>query len=578
MHHNREKSEGGLRRFSFRIRVRTLVVALFCTVGLPLLATAQEPPPDKEYFDIVKSIDLLGEVYREVSKNYVDPINASEFMYAGIDGMLRTLDPYTVFLNEEDAGELDEQTSGQYVGVGITIASLDGMFFVTSVTEGHSAAKAGIKVGDSIVAINNKETRKTLPEEVRGEIKGPAGSRVTLQLERKGVPLFTVVLVREDVRVNTVSYSGIIDGVGYIEMKSFGTHSAVELREALQALIKQAQERRIALKGVILDLRNNPGGLLNAAVDVASVFLNQGSKVVSLQGRLPEMTKSYLTEERPLASELPLALLINAHSASASEIVSGVVQDLDRGVVIGERSFGKGLVQSVVRISYDSSVKLTIAKYYTPSGRLIQKEVKPMSSSRKVLSRDRGDTSSQSFFTKGGRKVYGGGGISPDIEMSEPAGSFYLTELRRKGMLFLFATEFCSAYPIKPPLPLEPLQLLASFNDFLTKRKFVYIPDTERRFNDLKESIKRAEPEISESRLKSFDVIQQDLDRLKNREIAREDSDVAKSLEVEIFRHYNSQLARGAELNNDKVVKKAVEVLSDRAKYSSILQPAVPVN
>ncbi len=578
MQHNRGSRGGSLRRFSFRLSVRALFVALFCALASPSHTLAQEPPPDKEYFDIIKSIDLLGEVYREVSKNYVDPVNASEFMYAGIDGMLRTLDPYTVFLNEEDAGELDEQTNGQYVGVGLTIALIDGVFFVTSVTEGHSAAKAGIKVGDAIIAINNKETKKTLPEEVRGEIKGLAGTTVTLQLERKGAPIFTVAMVREDVRVNTVSYSGMIDGVGYIEMKSFGTHSAGELREALQALMKQAQERQITLKGVIMDLRHNPGGLLTAAVDVSSLFINQGSKVVSLQGRLPEMTKTYLTEEKPLLPNIPLAVLINSQSASASEIFSGVVQDLDRGVVLGGRSYGKGLVQSVVRISYDSSVKLTIAKYSTPSGRLIQKELTPMSSARKVLPKAREDKSPQIYSTRGGRKVYGGGGITPDIEISEPAGSLYLMELRRKGMLFLFATDFCSAYPLKMPSQLDRVQLMASFNDFLHNRKFVYVSDNERRLTGLRESVKRADPEISEIQLNSFDAVQQELDRLKVREVEREASDIAKSLEVEILRHYDLRLARGAEVKEDLVVKKAVEVLSDPAKYSSILHPAAAVN
>jgi len=554
------------------------MVALFCFFSVPSLSLAVEPPPDKEYFEIIKSIDLLGEVYREVSKNYVDSLNVSELMYAGIDGMLRTLDPYTVFLDEEDTGELDEQTNGQYVGVGITIASLDGTFFVTSVAAGHPAAKAGIRVGDTIVSINNKEVKNTSPEEVKSRIKGSAGTSITFELERQGAQPFTATMVREEVRVTTVSYSSIIDGVGYIEMKSFGARSAAELREAFQGLSKQAQERHVPMQGVILDLRNNPGGLLTAAVDVASLFITQGSEVVSIRGRSSEVVKSYRTETPPVDEAIPLVLLINSQSASAAEIVSGAIQDLDRGIIIGERSFGKGLVQSVMKISYDSSVKLTIAKYYTPSGRLIQKEVKKSDGKRNVLPKGHGEDASQVFMTKNGRKVYGSGGILPDISLSEPAVSPYLAELRKKGFPFLFSTDYCSSYPVKPPSLVDHKTLMDAFYDFLRNKKFVYTSDAERRFNELKESMTKSTLASDDSsRLKSFTVLQQAIDGMKAQEIERASNDVASALEVEIFRHYDEQLARKAELEHDLAVKKAVEVLSDAMKYSSALHPPAPV-
>ncbi|MEI6652540.1 MAG: S41 family peptidase, partial [Chlorobiaceae bacterium] len=334
-------------------RVPGIMAALlffFCLSSSPLSAVSVH---EKEYFDIIKGVDLFGEVYREVSTGYVDPLDVSELMSAGIDGMLRTLDPYTVFLDEEDSGELDEMTSGQYVGIGITIASLDGGYFVTSVVDGYAAAKAGMKVGDSILAINNKEVKKASLAEVKVLIKGAVGTSLAIQLERQGTPPFIVTLVREEVRARAVSYAVCIQGVGYIEMKNFSARSANELRTAFMSLLQQAREQRVPLKGIILDLRNNPGGLLNAAVDVTSLFVRKGSEVVSIRGRSVEMAKSYETETPPLDAELPLAVLINKESASAAEIVSGAIQDLDRGVIIGERSFGKGLVQSVIRISYD---------------------------------------------------------------------------------------------------------------------------------------------------------------------------------------------------------------------------------
>ncbi len=573
MRSNRGSNGCCWRRRSLLQKVQGFLGGLIFFCSFSAVASSAVSTPEKEYFDIIKSVDLFGEVYREVSTSYVDKLDVSELMYAGIDGMLHTLDPYTVFLDEEDSGELDEMTTGQYVGVGITIASIDGTYFVTSVVEGHAAAKAGIRVGDSILVINNKEVKKTSLAEVKALIKGTIGSSLTIQLERQGSSPFTATMLREEVRVNSVSYAGIIQGVGYIEMKHFSARSANELRTAIRDLLLQAQERRMQLKGIILDLRNNPGGLLNAAVDVTSLFVRKGSEVVSIRGRSVEMAKSYLTETPPLDTVRPLAVLINKESASAAEIVSGAIQDLDRGVIIGERSFGKGLVQSVIKISYDNTLKLTTAKYYTPSGRLIQKEGKAAHESRKVLPKASDSNASQVFYTKSKRKVYGSGGITPDIELSEQVSSPYLSELRKQGLLFLFSSVYCSSSPVMPPQSFDRPVLMASFSDFLRNKKFVYTSDSERRFNELKESIKKAQPEHNDADMSSLSMLRQEIDRLKEQEIEKESTGVAKALEVEIFRHYNERLARRVELDNDPDVNKAIEVLSDSGKYSSMLHP-----
>ncbi len=530
--------------------------------------------PDRGYFDIVKSIDLLGEVYRELSNSYVETLNVSELMYAGIDGMLHTLDPYTVFLDKEESGELDEMTSGQYVGIGITIASLDGATFITSVVDGYPAASAGIRAGDRILAINGRKVGKITLDQVKSMIKGVAGTPLTLRIERQGSPSITVSMKRQEVRVSAVSYSSIIDGTGYVEMKSFGAHSADELRGALQALLRQASEQHQPLKGIILDLRNNPGGLLNVAVDVASLFVSKGNLVVSIRGRSAKSDTSYVTVTPPLDAALPLAVLINSESASAAEIVAGAIQDLDRGVIIGERSYGKGLVQSVVRISYDSALKLTTAKYYTPSGRLIQKESEPDSQPRHVVPMSEQDKLSTVFYTKGRRKVYGGGGIMPDIPLPEPPASPYLSELGKKGMLFLFSTEYRATHPDMPPLPLERNPLMASFGNFLTSRKFQYKSESETRFNALKESMKSPSSASNEGEgVKGLGEVQVEVERLREQEIARESEAVAHSLEEEIIRHYSEPLARKAHLDHDPVVKKAIELLSDSRRYSEALHP-----
>ena len=531
------------------------------------------PSHDKEYFDIVKSIDLFGEVYREISKSYVDTLNVSKLMYAGIDGMLHTLDPYTVFLDEEDSGELEDLTSGQYAGIGVTISPIDGKFFITSVVDGSVAAKAGIGSGDTIVAINSKELKKSSFEEVKALMKGAAGTPLNLRLERFGSTPFSVRLIREEVRVSSVSYSSMLDGIGYVEMKAFSTRSADDLRGIIQGFQRQARERNVPMKGLILDLRNNPGGLLTVAVDVTSLFVNQGSLVVSIRGRLPETVKTYVTATPPLDAVIPLAVLINAESASASEIVSGAIQDIDRGVIIGERSFGKGLVQSVIRIAYNNTLKLTTAKYYTPSGRLIQKEKEAAHQSRNVLQKAKEDNALKVYNTKGKRKVYGSGGITPDIQLSEPVPSPYLTALRKKGMLFLFSAHYSSSHPAIPSKPLDRHALMALFNVFLRGRSFVYTSESERHFNELKESMKKTSVEKSGEWMKTLGGLQQKVMMLKEQEIATEFDRIGQVLEEEILRHYNERLARKAELDHDPVVNKALEVLADSRKYSGILHP-----
>jgi carboxyl-terminal processing protease len=539
-----------------------LALFLFCSIpAAPLYCT---PSSDKGYFDIVKSIDLFGEVYRQVSLNYVDTLNVSELMYAGIDGMLRTLDPYTVFMDKNASEELDELTSGQYAGIGITIASIDGTIYVASVVDGYPAAKAGIRVGDSIAAVNGIEIKNKSLDEVKELLKGPLGAALTLKIERQGASAFSAGITRAEVRVNSISYAGIIGEIGYIEMKSFGARSGDELREAFQGVLQEARAKRLPLKGVILDLRNNPGGLLNAAVDVSSLFVRKGSDVVSIRGRLKESAKSYVTVTSPINVTIPLAVLINSQSASAAEIVSGAFQDLDRGVIIGERSYGKGLVQSVIALSYDNTLKLTTAKYYTPSGRLIQKDAPSVHEPRKVLPDTHADKLSTVFYTKRKRKVYGGGGITPDIELPEKAAPPYLTELRKKGMLFLFSASYRSLNPVMPQQPFDRKVLMASFGEFLRNRKFTYTSLSEQRIKELKESLKGGELNI-------YDELQRTAERLKEKEIAQESDGVAEALEIEILRHYDRRLAQNGELAIDPVVKKAVEVLSDSHQYSRVL-------
>ncbi|MEI6848307.1 MAG: S41 family peptidase [Chlorobiaceae bacterium] len=570
MQQNEHRKERYTRRVKLKRQVSDFLVAWLFFYFVPSPPLYCVSSFNKQYFDIVKSIDLLGEVYRQVSVNYVDSLNVSKLMYAGIDGMLHFLDPYTVFLDKDATEELDELTSGQYAGIGITIAAIDGTIFITSVVDGYAAAKAGIKTGDSITAINSINIDKKSIDEVKELLKGPLGGELSLTIERDGQSTFTVSIIREEIRVNNVSYSGIIGNTGYIKLNSFGIHSLDEMREAFHGIMRQATEKHLTLNGVILDLRNNPGGLLNAAVDVVSLFVRKGSDVVSVSGRLPEATKSYVTLTPPINVSIPLVVLINKQSASAAEIVSGAFQDLDRAVIIGEHSYGKGLVQSVISLSYDNTLKLTTAKYYTPSGRLIQKESGLIRKQRKALSADEPDQISNVFYTKKKRKVYGGGGITPDIELFESNDSPYLMELRKKGMLFLFSSSYSASNSVVAQ-SLNNQTLMMSFGHFLRDKKFIYLSASEQIMNELKESLSTDPTEKIGVKPKIPDELQKTVKRLKEKEIAKESECVFQALEVEILRRYDKHLAQMKELNQDPAVKKAIEVLSDSRQYSLIL-------
>jgi len=446
----------------------------------------------ESFFPATKSIDLLGEVYRQVSQNYVDSIDVSEFMYSGIDGMLRQLDPYTAFLDEAQSDELDEITSGQYAGIGITIGIISGDLFITSVIDGQPAAKAGLQIGDQIVSVNGvKASRKSL-DEVRGSIKGAAGTTVRLAIRKDGRgALKSYTLTRGEVRVSTVPYAGIFGASGYVQMNSFGEHSKDELSSAIRMIREQAENERIGLNGIVLDLRGNPGGLLAAAVDVASLFVENGSRIVSTRGRSAESEQIYVTRTEPQVPSLPLVVMIDSDSASASEIVAGAMQELDRGVILGGGSFGKGLVQSIITLPYDYILKLTTAKYYTPSGRLIQKPLSREAQERRVVLSDVAGDSTKVFYTRNRRKVYGGGGIRPDISVKADSLSEFQHVLDKEGLLFRYASRFHLKHPAYHLKQLSSEPLYDDFKNFLRKERFSFRSGAQKKLDTLKVLIQK---------------------------------------------------------------------------------------
>ena len=549
-----------------------LVLVLFLVCTAPPLKTAE--CRESEYFSIAKNIELLGDVYRKVSENYVDSIDTAEFMYAGIDGMLETLDPYTVFLDEKESVELGELTSGQYAGIGVRISEIAGEVYIVSVFEDTPASNAGLRVGDRIERVDRHVVKGKELDEVKNLIKGPAGSLVTLTVGRYGQKKEKRFrLARREVKVNSIRYAGLFGNVGYFDMNTFGNRSADELSRAINEMHAAAMIRSRSMNAVILDLRNNPGGLLDVAVDVTGLFVDKGSRVVSTMGRDPESEIRYQTPRAPVAAGLPLAVLINRNSASASEIVAGAIQELDRGVIIGDRSFGKGFVQSVISLPYDCTLKLTTAKYYTPSGRLIQKEHDWTGGVRKVLEREEMQDDKEIFYTRNRRKVYGGGGILPDIRVDGYSMSDYEAALRKAGMLFRYANKYRALNDTLPGSGIDRKAMMVDFERFLESEKFNYQTEPEVLLGEVKQSL-QDKHEGSSSKMDALVVsLENEMKLLAGKQKSSESETIARALEQEIMRHFDEDAARRSGVERDPVVKKALAILQDSSKYRKILSP-----
>ncbi|MFH1862243.1 MAG: S41 family peptidase [bacterium] len=437
------------------------------------------------YLKIKQNIELFGAVYREISSKYVDEINPEEFIRAGIDGMLATLDPYTAFLDNEDSDNLHIMSSGEYGGVGIEIGvrGKDKVLTVISPIENSPAARVGIRPGDRIIEIEGQSTYGFTTSQAATLLRGEAGTKVNMKVERIGAadPIpFT--LQRAMIAVKDVGYAGILEnGVGYIKLNRFSRNAGEEMRKAVKELQTQG------MTSLVLDLRHNPGGLLPAAIDVAQNFLPKGEEVVSTQGRHEPTRRKYFAQANPICPDAPMVVLVDEGSASASEIVAGALQDLDRAVILGKATFGKGLVQSLVDFRNGKSLKITTAKYYTPSGRLIQK-MDYFDESNPVIMHQQPQESelltSEKYFTKAGRVVYGGGGIAPDLEVSLPDIDRFETEILREGLLYDFCADYMAKHSEKSDSTVTE-EILTDFHHFLQDRQFQYKMDLEAEFDDI---------------------------------------------------------------------------------------------
>ena len=553
-------------------KISKILILAFSLAIIPTIATAQNNASSDaknsgdNYFEIANNLDIFTTLYKELNTFYVDETNPGDLMKKGIDEMLKSLDPFTNYIPESEIEDFRFQTTGQYGGIGAMITKTEDYVVISEPYENFPAQKAGLMAGDKILEINGVSAKGKTTEEVSKVLKGQPNTSVTILIERPHVAKpFEVSFDREQVSVASVPYSEYIqEGIAYIRLSSFTKDCANDLKNAIIELKKEQD-----LKGLILDLRSNPGGLLNESVDIVNLFVEKGQEIVSTKGKIKSWDKSYVANNTPLDTKVPLVVLINSSSASASEIVSGSIQDLDRGIVIGQRSYGKGLVQQTRQLSYNSQLKLTVAKYYIPSGRCIQ----TLDYSHRNEDGSVGkvpDSLMTSFKTKNGREVKDGGGILPDIVTDPGKYGMIIASLLTERLFFDYATDFRFAHDsISNNFIFSDSDFL-NFTTYLTDKKYTYKTETETALEELK---KEAEDEEYFSALsKEYDVLVAKMQENKDDDLQKSKDDIKEILTGEIMSRYYYQNGRiKSGLNFDIEVKKAIEILQDKETYARIL-------
>ncbi len=543
---------------------KTIILSVVVTIALAVFSVGFVAPSEGDfYFKINKSIDVFGRVYKEIAANYVDEVDPEKFMRAGIEGMLNTLDPYTVFIDKENGDEVDLLTNGRYGGIGVTIGSREGAIQIITVMDGYSAQRAGIIPGDKILEVDGVKVSNKKPEEVRALTRGEPGTEVRILIQREGEqrPL-TFVLIREEIQIKNVTYADFVEkGIAYIRLERFSRKAGDEVRLAIKELRAKGE-----IKGLVLDVRGNPGGLLDAAVEVVSKFVPKGSLVVTTKGRRPDAEKQYTSSEEPLLPETPLVILTDRASASASEIVAGALQDFDRGLVLGTRTFGKGLVQTILPLNYGAQLKLTTARYYIPSGRSIQ-EIDYMQKRKDGVFATMPDSLKRAFKTKNGRTVYEHGGITPDSTVDPDDPGPMVKELHRKALFFKFANTYFAEHKNEPFTGVND-RVLAEFKKFLEGQKFDYKEESDGKVSELRQIAERSR--YSAEILADLDLLSAALEKEKERGFDRYKNAIARELNIEMMARAHGETGRiAASLQGDRQLETAVKLLRNPKTYFS---------
>ena len=537
--------------------------------------------PNQQGFEIMKNLDIYSNVIKELNQDYVDEINPGELTQTGIDAMLESMDPYTNFIPESQVEDYKFITTGQYGGIGALIHQQSDFVVISEPYEGSPAQKSGLKAGDKILEINGKPAKGKSYDDVSSYLKGQAGTTVNLLIQRdgEGKPLEKTI-TREIIKIDNIPYYGMVDQhTGYIKLTGFTQDASKEMRQAFLKL-KEGND----LKGVILDVRGNGGGLLNEAVDIANIFVERGQEIVSTKGKMEDKNRAHLTMNPPVDLNIPLVVMVDHSSASASEILAGSMQDLDRAVVLGQRTFGKGLVQNVVPLSYNAQMKITVAKYYIPSGRCIQAidyaHKKKDGSFGKIP-----DSLIRAFKTKNGRTVYDGGGINPDLITKPRRFSNLALTLYSKYLIFDFATQYAREHATIPPAKTFEINdsIYSSFLAFINGKDYTYNTRSERALEALKNEAMKED---------YYDALKEEYDHLKSRmetdkkdDMKKYKDQVEELIKMEIVTRYFYQKGKiEAALKQDPDLAYAIATINDPEKYAAILsgkyvqpKPEIPV-
>ena len=522
------------------------------------------------FFEISKNLDIFSSLYKELNIYYVDETDPGDLMKIGIDAMLESLDPYTTYIPESEKEDFEFMTTGQYGGIGAIITKIGDWVTVSEPYEGFPADKAGLIAGDKFIEISGKSAKGKSTEDVSKVLKGEPSTGVNVLIEREGIEKpFLVEIIREEIKLNSVPYYGLIsDSIGYIKTRSFTRNISKEVIDAYKDM-----KANSGLKGLVLDLRGNPGGLLNEAISMANIFIDRGQEIVYTKGKNKDWDKSYKARYEAIDTEIPLVVLINRSSASASEIVSGAIQDFDRGVIIGQRSFGKGLVQQTRKLSYNAQMKVTTAKYYIPSGRCIQ----ALDYSNRDDDGSVGivpDSLRTEFKTLNNeRSVFDGGGITPDISIEPDKFSNILKSLLSKRHIFNFANIYKrnneSIVDAKSFLISD--DIYSEFKQYLDDKDYEYETKTEKAIKKLE---KDAEGEKYFVELKDqLKLLSTKMVESKNNDIERFKNEISELLEMEIVTRYYYQNGKiESTLKHDQEISKAIEVLNNISLYDAILR------
>lgn len=539
-----------------QILKRSLVVATVAVLWVGNTSFANN------FFEIAKQIEIFTTLFKELNMNYVDDTNPGDLMDTAIKSMLEDLDPYTTFLNEQDVEAYKINNSGEYSGIGASVRSYADKVVIVEAYQGYPADQAGLKAGDEIISIDGTDL-SGFEGNASELLKGARNTEVELIYKRQGKQM-TAAVGRANVEVDAVPFSALADDkTGYIALTRFNRKASAQTKEALIDLKAEGAER------IVLDLRGNPGGLLSEAIEIVNLFVPKGELIVTTRSKVKKFNREYRTKNKAVDTEIPLAILVDGRSASASEIVSGGLQDLDRAVILGGRSFGKGLVQRPLRLTYGTQLKVTISRYYTPSGRCIQ--------ALDYWNRDEGgnavrNSNYQNFTTRSGRTVQDGGGVLPEILVAEAQTNDFIRSLQGNEVLFNFATDFYYKNPFKElgDFRFTP-QDYQTFKNFAKKEGIQFNTPTEALLKKARES----KNDLASSDIEAgFDELEKRFQQEKLKALDTYQVPIQKYIEEELLKRYFYRKGLYTHyLKEDKVIQEAISVLGNSNRYQQLLRP-----